>query len=429
MTTFAKAAGLVALTATVSVAAITTAQAGAFGINEYNAISTGEAYAGAPAGGAGVGSMAFNPATITDLSGSWASQTFTFIDPTVVINSPFGATNNIGNGGRVVPAGQGTYQFNDKLWFGFTIDSPFGLATEINPNTLASFYGHTTQVTNINFTPIVGYKVNDWLSVGAGPQVSWNYARLSTFLSPLVPGSYVDLNGHDIDVGYKLGATLKPFAGTEIGVGYRSQIRPELSGTFTNTIPLQGLSGNIIPVGSEPMKVNVVLPQQVNVGLRQVVTDNFTLLGTYQWTDWSAFKRFIVNTDFGPATQLIFDYKNGWLIGAGGEYKYNEKTTLRAGVNFEKSPIDYSNRAPSLPDDDRIMVAGGASYQFTKEISADVAYAHVFEKNGAINLTSPANSRFSGVPFIGNTNTNVNIVSLTLNYHLDTPPTVITAKY
>ena len=405
------------------------AHAGAFGLNEYNAISTGTAFAGGAAGGAGVGSIAFNPATLTDFSGMWASQTFTFVDPTIHINSPvFGNTNDIGNGGRVVPAGQSIYQFNDRLWFGFTIGSPFGLATEINPNYFASFYGHTTQVTNINATPMVGYKVNDWLSVGAGLQVAWTYARLSSFLSPLVPGSQLEIDGHDYSVGYTLGATLKPFAGTEIGVGYRSQLRPELSGTLATNIPLQGLSGVIVPV-PQPMKLDLVLPQQVNVGLRQVVTENFTLLGTFQWTDWSAFNRFIVNSAFGPALPLNFNYNNGWLIGGGGEYKYNEKITLRAGLNYEKSPIDDSNRIPNLPDADRIMVAGGFSYQFTRQISADLGYSHVFVKNGLINLTSPADVHFTGVPFVGTTETNVNIVALTLNYHIEPPPTVIAAKY
>ncbi|MDR3448585.1 MAG: OmpP1/FadL family transporter [Alphaproteobacteria bacterium] len=411
------------------VISIGAAHAGAFGLNEYNAIATGVAAAGGAAGGAGIGSIAFNPATLTDFSGMWASQTFNFIDPTIVVDSPvFGNTNNIGNGGRLVPSMQTSYQFNDRLWFGLTIDSPFGLATENNPSYYASFYGHTTQVTDIDATPMVGYKVNDWLSVGAGLQVNWFYARFGNYLTPLVPGSEVSINGHDYSVGYKLGATLKPFAGTEIGVGYRSQIRPELSGTLTNNIPLSGLSG-VIPAGYQPMKLDLVLPQQVNVGLRQVVTDKITLLGTYQWTDWSAFNRFIVNTAAGPALPLNFAYANGWLIGFGGEYKYNDQTTLRAGINYESSPINNTNRAPRLPDADRISLAGGASYQFTKQISADFAYMHVFVKNGAINLTSPANSQFDGVPYFGTAHTNVNIVSLTLNYHFDAPPAVIAAKY
>jgi long-chain fatty acid transport protein len=428
-TSNAKMLRLLGATGSAFVISVGVAHAGAFGLNEYNATSTGAALAGGAAGGAGIGSISFNPATLTDFSGMWASQTFTFVDPNIVINSPvFGNTNDIGNGGRMAPAMQTSYQFNDRLWFGLTIASPFGLATEINPNYFASFYGHTTQVTNIDAVPMVGYKVNDWLSVGAGLQVAWTYARLSSYLSPLVPGSQLELDGHDYSAGYTLGATLKPFAGTEIGVGYRSQLRPEISGTLSTNIPIQGLSGTILPV-PQPMKVDLVLPQQVTVGLRQVVTDNFTLLGTYQWTDWSAFNRFIVDSAFGPALPLNFNYNNGWLIGAGGEYKFNEKMTLRAGMNYEKSPIDDSNRVPNLPDADRIMVAAGASYQFTKQISADFGYAHVFVKNGAINLTSPADIHFTGVPFFGTTETNVNIVSLTLNYHIEPPPTVIAAKF
>ncbi|MGO9391676.1 OmpP1/FadL family transporter [Rhodoblastus sp.] len=428
-TSNAKMLRLIGAAGSAFVISIGVAHAGAFGLNEYNAISTGVASAGGAAGGAGIGSIAFNPATLTDLSGMWASQTFTFIDPTINVNSPvFGNTNDIGNGGRVVPAMQTSYQFNDRLWFGLTIDSPFGLATEINPSYYASFYGHTTQVTDIDATPMVGYKVNDWLSVGAGLQVNWFYARFGNYATPLVPGSEVSINGHDYNVGYKLGLTLKPFAGTEIGVGYRSQLRPELSGTLTNNIPLSGLSG-IIPPSIQPMNADLVLPQQVNVGVRQVINDKFTLLGTYQWTDWSSFNRFIVNTDFGPALPLNFQYNNGWLIALGGEYKYNEQLTLRAGVNYENSPIDTANRAPRLPDADRFSLAGGASYQFTKQISADLAYMHVWVKDGAINLTSPANGQFDGVPYVGTAQANVNIVSLTLNYHLDAPPTIIAAKY
>src|SRR5271166_2976652 len=116
------------------------AHAGAFGINEYNATGTGVAGAGAGVSG-GIGAIAYNPAALTDVSGMWASQTFTFIDPTINIKSPvFGDTNDIGNGGRVVPAGQSSYQFNDRLWFGFSIGSPFGLATEINSASFARFY-------------------------------------------------------------------------------------------------------------------------------------------------------------------------------------------------------------------------------------------------------------------------------------------------
>ena len=53
---FVKNASRLALTASVSLAAASAAHAGAFGLNEYNAVSTGAGLAGGAAGGAGIGS-------------------------------------------------------------------------------------------------------------------------------------------------------------------------------------------------------------------------------------------------------------------------------------------------------------------------------------------------------------------------------------
>ena len=85
----------------------------------------------------------------------------------------------------LVPAAQMTYQVNDKLWFGLTIKSPFGLV--IYPYSYKSYFGLWTQVLDIDATPTISYKVNEWLSVGAGVQANYFKAELSNNLTPLVP--------------------------------------------------------------------------------------------------------------------------------------------------------------------------------------------------------------------------------------------------
>ena len=421
---------LLGVTGSALVISISGAHAGSFGLNEYGATGTGMALAGGAAGGAGLASIVFNPATLTDFAGMWSSQTFTFVGPSVGVNSSvYGDTGDMANGGRLVPAAQMTYQFNDKLWFGLTIDSPFGLVTNIYPYSYESFFGLWTTVLDIDATPTISYKVNEWLSVGAGVQVNYFKAELSNNLTPLVPGSFFLLNGHDISPGYKLGATVKPFAGTEIGVGYRSQLKPNISGTLLNTIPLPGLSG-LIPAGQQHMNLGLILPDQINVGIRQVITDDVTLMATYQWTNWSVFNRFIVNSDAGPALPLNFYYKDGWLMSIGGEYKFNSNTTLRAGTGFERSPINDLNRTVRLPDTDRIFLSVGGSYQFTPQLTVDAAYEHVFGRNEPVNMTNSANPEFNGIPFVGETKPDVNIFSLTLNYRWDAPPAAaVVAKY
>ena len=429
MKTLWKAAWVLGLTATVSSAAITAAQAGAFGINDaYNAAGMALGSAGAAAGGAGLGSIAFNPATLTDFSGAWASQSFSYIRPSMFIHSPFGNTTDIANGGRLVPAGQMTYQLNDHVWFGLSLGTPYGLVTEVNPKYYASFYGRTTSVFDITAVPMIGYKFNDWLSIGAGVQVTYFKAKLGSMLSPLAPGSAFNLEGDDYTAGFVVGATLKPFQGTEIGVGYRSQQHPHLEGTAALNIPLQGMSGIILP-GFYSQTTDLDLPDQVTASVRQAINDALTLDFTYQWTHWSVFDHFIVNTGGFPAVQLNFDYSDGWLVGGGAEYKWNSQITLRAGLNYEHSPVTDSVRSVNLPDSNRIFLGLGGSYQINPQMSVDLAYAHVFTSNAPINLTSPLNPAFTGVPFYGNAVTQVNMVAITGNYHFGAPPPVVTAKF
>ena len=167
----------------------------------------------------------------------------------------------------------------------------------------------------------------------------------------------------------------------------------------------------------------------MTASVRQVITDALTLDFTYQWTHWSLFNHFIIDAGGLPVVPLNFGYRDGWLVGGGAEYKLNSQVTLRAGLNYELSPVDDTVRNVNLPDSNRIFLGLGGSYQINPQMSVDAAYAHVFTSSAPINITSPLNPRFTGVPFYGNATTQVNMVSLTFNYHFGAPPPVVTAKY
>lgn len=422
-------------------AALGQAQAGAFALNEYSAAGIGSAQAGAAAGFAGLGSITWNPATMTDFAGFQMSGTSTWISPnssikpsesTILlyshIGAPTSATGDIGNGGRFVPATQISYQLSDHWWVGLTVDAPFGLATVIRPDTAAAFYGTNTQVTDVDFTPMLAYKVNDWLTLGAGLQVNYITIKVDNSLTPLVPGSALSVDGDGWGVGYKLGMTLKPFAGTELGVGYRSQMQQSITGNLQTNIPITGLSGVILP-GRLGVTSSLTLPDQLNVGLRQAVNDKIDLALGYQWTHWSLFKSFNVNGPYGPAIPLAFDYSNGWLISGGGDYKWDDRTTLRAGVGYEHSPISDTVRSVRLPDVNRVFAAVGASYQISSKVSLDLAYSHYFLPKANINITSPANPAYQGLPFVGVSSGDIDIVSMALNFRWDAPEKIVAAKY
>ena len=413
-----------------------TAQAGGFALREQSAVGLGNSFAGAAAGGSGLASMFWNPATMTNYAGIQSSVSLFAIVPYGEITpaagtSPFltrfGGTGSSGDMAQdaILPSAYGSWQVAEKVWIGLAINTPFGLVTQNPHNWSGQIYGRTSRVSSMNATPTVAYQVNDWLSLGAGLQIMQFKVRLTNAVSPVADAASAELKGDDTAFGFTAGATIKPMAGTEIGIGYRSQVKPKLEGTLYN--PAVASTFNI--------KSDVTLPEQVTVGLRQKITNDFTLLAGYEWTGWGAFGRFPVISNSGVTsgatlTSLIFDYKNSWFASIGGEYAWNDNLVLRAGLGYEKSPITSETRSVRLPDSDRIWTSLGMSYKWNEKLTFDASYAHLFGKSGSVNvvpgnptLITPTSGSLAGVPlpFVGNTKAHVDIFAIGLTYRWDDP--------
>jgi long-chain fatty acid transport protein len=427
----------------------TGAQAGGFALREQSAVGLGNAFAGAAAGGAGLGSMFWNPATMTNYAGINSSLSLFAIMPVSKITptggflpTAFGKTDS-GDMAEdaVIPASYASWQFNDQVWLGLSLNVPFGLATKNPFNWSGQIYGRTSEVKSINATPTLGYRFSDQLSVGAGVQIMKFKVRLTRASSPAPGAESGSLEGDDTAFGFTLGATYKPFAGTEVGLGYRSKVKPKLEGSFYT--PVQTSTG-LVP-GPYNIKGDLTLPDQVTIGLRQTINDDLTLLAGFEWTHWGNFGRYPVYVRDGAsagtlATTLYFDYRNSWFASLGAEYKLNPSWTLRSGLGFEHAPIDDVNRSVRLPDSNRIWTSLGATYAIDDRISLDLGYAHLFAKNGKIDVVSgnpnlvtpPATpaTPLSNIPLTFNATTKgrVDIFAVGLNFKLGAEPKKTTTK-
>ena len=414
------------------------AQAGAFLIREQSTIGTGLSLAGAAAGGAGLGSEFWNPATITDYPGWQSSWSVSGIAPSANITAQPGSTllplgSQSGDIGQdaLVPASYDSYQFNDKIWLGLATYSPFGLVTSNPPIWAGSFFGISSKVLSFDVNPTIAYKINDAFSVAAGFQAMWFRAYQSSALSlPGVGGatalSTSALSGSSWGYGFTLGATWKPLDGTELGIGYRSSVQEDVRGSAS-----LGSAAGGLPAGKYNVGVKFDLPDTLTVGLRQRITPVFTLLAGFEWDGWSKLGTLpVVATGPVPGAgtvlnSIAFNYKDGWLASLGGEYQWSPNLTLRAGVAYESSPLDNSNRTITLPDSNRIWASIGATYKVSEKLSLDVAYSHLFPENGSITYTTP-------VAFFGTTTSHIDIISVGFKYRWDTPaarPPVVIAKY
>jgi long-chain fatty acid transport protein len=440
MSRFNRSLTLAAVSFAALVAAQGGAQAGAFGLREQSATGQGMSFAGVAAGSAGVSSLFWNPATIT-MNPGWQSEWHasaiiprTNITPIYTVPAGLAALGPSGDIGldAVVPASYTGYQINDRLWVGLYTGAPFGLATKPeNPVWAGQLYARTTSVFSLEAAPTIGYKVNDWLSVGAS--VRGQYFKVRYFSAvgptPLSPSPFAasaGLEGDSFGVGYSVGATLTPFAGTSIGIGFRSSIEHKLEGSFQYF--------------GVPITANLVLPESVSVGLSQQIGDSFTLHATAEWTNWSrlGFPR-VYNSLTGnllaSAPYLPLAYEDGWYFSVGGEYVINPAWTVRAGVGYEISPIETETRNPRLPDADRLWVSLGATYNWSDQLSFDIGYSHIFAVGDTDINIAPGNPIFPtrGVVFAANVDSDVDIISASLKYRWDNPakaiPAPIVRKY
>ncbi len=389
-----------------------TALAGGFSIREQSTSGLGAAFAG-NAAGYDLSTIYWNPAGVAIAGPGLTTEShYAVILPDSEIDpfdnqaltsgvSPFGGTfgplsaagNDIDKV-AFVPSSYGAWRINDKLTIGYGFNAPFGLATEADDKVWSGQYDfREADLKTYNFNPVVGYQLTSTLSVGVGLQVQYTDLNLKQAIIPppavfgVVPSSAhpsANVKIDDWSVGFTAGLLWRPLQGTSIGVGYRSRINNTLEGTLD-------VDGFAIP--RQNVEADFDLPEIVTVSLRQDLTPNMRLLGTFEWTNWSILGDVVLrNKDTGAAVQTInpgtltggpltveANWDDGYFLSGGLEYDYNEQVTLRGGVAYEWSPVqEPTQRLTPVPDTDRIWLSIGATYKYSETTSFDFAYTHIF---------------------------------------------------
>jgi long-chain fatty acid transport protein len=408
------------------------AAAGGFAVREQSAYGQGLSFAGMAAGGA-LSSMFWNPATMTQLPGINIEAVAAGIFP-YTANTPAAGSTLIGLGGTantsddaLVPSGYASWQVSPNLWVGLSVNAPYGLSVSFPDLWAGRNYAGNSSLRTYNATPSIAVKINDWLSFGAGLQVQYASASLTNGLTVGFPFGTTSLlfGGHGWSVGATAGITITPWPSTVIGLGWRSRLDQDISGTLQTPLP-GGTTG--------PAKTTLKLPDTISLGIRHNFNGPWTVMATAEWTTWSRIGTatsgaLVANfPPFIPPTplQVAFEYKDGWFFSLGGEYAWSDRLTVRAGVGYEISPITDTVRTPRLPDNDRIWTSVGLSYKVFDSLSFDIGYTHLFVADTPINITATSgNPSFNpSAPFayVGSVDSHADIVSFGLRYRF-LPPT------
>ena len=369
----------------------------------------------------------YNPAGLTQLKGSQIEVGYVFEAPMFSVNSNKTGDNvNMQKQVFYLPNVYFVTDLNkENLKFGFGANSPYGLSTDWSNDSYTRYLSTESNVTMMNYNPTIAYKVNDYVSVGAGidfftADVNKHRVVSSTLSST---GGDFQLKGSDESWGYNFGFLLKPSEKHSIGISYRSEIKAELEGT----VALDGLdgAGAVVFGGSSystKMKSKSTIPMSIAFGYAYKPNNKWTIELDAEWTDWSSTEsEFLtypeetnttrlstLNTD-NPASR---DWRSVWSYGIGAGYKATDKLELRGGFIYEQSPIPSANFEPVLPDANKHGITMGAGY-LLKNVKIDASYA--FFKYADRDVTRSAVGA-TGANVNGKYKGYVNILGLSLTY-------------
>jgi long-chain fatty acid transport protein len=398
--------------AAASLVAPSDARAGAFAIRSQSAYGQGSSFAGIAAGGS-LSSIFWNPANLAMVRGLQLELGGTAIlpdvhvklDPAPALGFPGSDEGNIAQN-ALVPAAYAAYRLNDRVVLGAGLNSPFGLITDYDDDSILSQTGVAgkSEVFSLNVNPVASLELTRWLALALGAQIQYFDARLTR--QALGPLGISRLEGDDVGFGLTAGIKLTPRPGTAIGLGYRSFVDHDLDGTLETPT-----AGNF-----DVRYENVTTPDLVTLGIRQMITDRLRVMAGAEWSNWSRFDT--VEIKNGPAPiDLQFNYDDGWFITVGGEFDLTPRLTVRSGIGYEWGPIDDNVRTYRIPDGDRLQLSAGVSYRLDDRFSFDLGYSFAAVEDMSIRAADAGGPEANG-PFSGRADTHVHYIAVALKVKL-----------
>lgn len=386
-----------------------------FELRSQSATTLGSAQAGMTAGAADVSTIVFNPAALAfgdgteaaiGVTGLFTGVAFGGATATTILGTPLPG-NDGGNAGTnvAIPNLYLGMPVADGVRFGLAIAPRFGLGSYWSSGWVGRYYGLDSELRTIDIVPTLSWRPSAAWSLGVGIDVEYAKIKISSAIDfgtidqVLTGGAFGGIpagsdgsTSSDADswgVGFTLGAIYEPRPGTRFGIDYHSKIRQKFSGS--STFDLGGSVGAGVAAVSGAFRdtslaSDLDLPAMVAVGMYHELSPQWALMADLKWTDWSSFQSLQVS--FGnpaqPPVQTTYAWRDSWFAAVGARYRFDDTSALRFGVAYDQSPTRNETRNPVIPDTDSFWLALGFEHRFTPRMKLDLAYGHVFARDGAI---------------------------------------------
>ena len=358
----------------------------------------------------------FNPAGLTQLKGQNVMLGATYLK---LNDAEFKGSTPL-TGGATVTETQKSLDFiipnayytkttpDGYISYGVGIFSPFGLGQEYENKNTSIFRNQITKIDllTVVVNPTIAFKINEFLSVGAG--IDWMYGKAKLEKTPVASVGNLynsELEGDGDAWGYNFGVLLKPTENLRIGANYRSPFTLKIKDADvnignTNPAYASGLLG--ATPSSTKGSATVKMPATFALGAAYTV-GRLTMEVDADWTLWHSFSNLPITIQNPVPTLPSTDNPKHWedvvALRLGVEYRVTDPLSLRAGFVYDPTPVPADTMGPELPDSIKLDYMVGAGYKIGP-VTIDVAGMYIDKKDRTV-----SNIRFEGANPVGQSGT------------------------
>ncbi|EOD77991.1 Long-chain fatty acid transport protein [Grimontia indica] len=373
-----------------------------FQISEHSTSGLGRAFAGEAAIADNAAVAVRNPAAMTMFDSAQVSGGLSFIQPDVdasvdsLNGNPGSAVPNTTSEhsdvapDAIVPYAHYVDPINDKMAWGVSVFSNFGLSTEYPTDSVGAAIGGQTELVTINFAGNFAYKISEQLSLGLGvnaiyadAELKRQYGGLYTSLGASSPSDELAyLAGDGWGFGWNVGGLWEFDDKNRLGVGYRSAVDITLEGDYRgSSTAFVGKTGQTVP-GELELNLPDIFEFSGYHGF-----DQWALHYSVMRIGWSSFQELRATSSAADCSRLGIEpgvclqkdekWEDSWRYAIGATYFLNNNWTLRAGYAIDESPVPDSHRTLSIPDTERHWYSLGATYDSGSNWSIDAGFAYL----------------------------------------------------
>ncbi|MBK5541163.1 outer membrane protein transport protein [Pseudomonas sp. TH05] len=348
-----------------------------------------------------------------------------------------------------LPTGFLVMPINDRFAFGLSQVVPLGMRSTWDEGWKGRDFAVDTKIETVGLTGSLSFKVNDQFSLGLGAIVQHSKGFVSQNLNvsgaagmSILPGAPSGVGANlmrvkvdNTSVGWFTGVTWKPTEQDTLGLNYHAKIKNKMEGKYNIRADAIGRSfmtdtdnnGNTLielaypglklyPDGANA-ETQLDVPATAGLDWVHVFNDRLTLGASATWTQWSSFKDLTLKSNGATIIAIPYNYKDSMMYSLGGDYRFTDQLTLRAGVAFDETPTRNSTRDPRIPDNDRWFTSLGFGYDIKAipGLVIDGAYSRQFVKEARIKTVNQ--DRLGGSRLDGKVDAKGEVVSVSATYN------------